>query len=519
LTAIKYVCLSDLHFGADAALMTNAPGSDEAAGTGSNALRSAFCAAFVATLNALKLDQSAETVAPSKPLPGLILLGDIFDLSLGTPQSSIDTFDAFVKSLAKAGGHDALGDFIFVPGNHDHELWTVTRYQNMVGRTRADDTYQHTTPAFTHPDSLPKAALIDTILRENNFPGATTFYPNMGMASDKEDDNGNKTLDKIVVLHHGHFIESMYCAMSSLNALLSGGDEIAYDAEDLERLNASWIDFVWSSDGDNGELGRQIGLLHDALMTGGEDLRFDQRLARVLADKLTETLPIPHTSLAREWIRNAAKAVVDSSLGRYGQMERFSYFELLSAASIAGLGTYLADTVMAQVDTELNTDKTKDLAVAQADVSFVFGHTHKPFETRLSVRGLARPAAIYNTGGWDMDTPMFGTLLGAAAVFIDEDLNVASLRLCDVPQQNGSASEPADIVPVRVATADGDIRNNPLAEALQAAINGTTQDGDIKALWHDFSELAAAAYRTKQDLIMAELHGRDAPQKNKDGAL
>jgi hypothetical protein len=135
-------------------------------------------------------------------------------------------------------------------------------------------------------------------------------------------------------------------------------------------------------------------------------------------------------------------------------------------------------------------------------VTFVFGHTHKPFQSRIVAPGFTKPPAIYNTGGWDLDMPMFGTRLGAAAVFIDDDLNVASLRLCDVPDEDGPAAG-APSRGVRVETADGTLSGNPLAQRLQSAVT------EVQPAWSSFSLAADQAYRIKQAYALALLREED----------
>lgn len=461
-------------------LLTDTPdpgGSDQRASASD--IRDAFSAAFVTTLAELAKRGGGSSA------PGVVLMGDIFDLSLGTPQSSIRTFDQFLTSLGAAGARDHLGQFIFIPGNHDHELWTATRFQNMVGGSAEGDRFGHTTRAFADAADQPRATQIDALLRSNGFAGATTFYPNMAQASA---DN-----ERVVVLHHGHFVEPMYRAMSTLTAMLDGKTGISLDAETLEELNSSWIDFVWSTDGDNGRLGADIMLGYHEMMTGGASIRLDHKLGHILAAKLMATLPLPKTAIARKWAEAAAKALVDSTLGNYAQLERFSYQDTLGADSLAGLRSYLSGTVLGQI-----TNERPDLVVN--DLTFVFGHTHKPFETRVVTPGIARPPAVYNSGGWVLSTPMFGTRLGASAVFIDDDLNTASLRLCDVPQVDEESPPYPPPAAVRVVTADGTSADNPMAEALQASIDATRER------WNRFSVEAAKAYRAKQTYAM-ELTG------------
>jgi hypothetical protein len=70
----------------------------------------------------------------------------------------------------------------------------------------------------------------------------------------------------------------------------------------------------------------------------------------------------------------------------------------LTAAGQAGLRDYLEGPVRAQLRHELGS--------VPDEVTFVYGHTHKPFVDRWSVPGFPSPVHIANTGGWVVDTAM-----------------------------------------------------------------------------------------------------------------
>ena len=62
--------------------------------------------------------------------------------------------------------------------------------------------------------------------------------------------------------------------------------------------------------------------------------------------------------------------------------------------------------------------------------TFVFGHTHKPFEgirNFQAYRGDGVP--VYNTGGWVVETLEPAALHGGAVVLLNENLDVVSLRM------------------------------------------------------------------------------------------
>lgn len=500
LSNIKYICLSDIHLGANSAILTDTPavtlslpsGEEQVLSPAYSAtpLREAFSQALVRLLQDFAASQAS--TAPA----GVVLLGDVLDFSLGRPRSAIDDLDALLKALVSAGAQAVLGDFVFLPGNHDHALWTVARFQRMVGANRQDDDFDHITRAFDGPENHPLAPIIGPVLAENGFAEATTYYPNMGLIRD----------GRAVVLHHGHFIESAYRVMSTLVAELANQDAGKFSAEALEILNASWIDFMWSTDGDDGKLGAEIMLAYDYLLTGAEDTRFFARLADLIAARIGAALPLPKTAASRKLMDEVSRAVVESLIGHYGQTERFSYAEALDADSRAGLAAYLTGPVLKQLATERAGSRIED-------VTFIFGHTHKPFEDRLAIDAFRRPARVYNTGGWDLDTPMFDTMLGAALVFVDDDLNVASLRICDVPRQDGPVAPPGPGFQVHVATAEGTLADNPLALALDRSLAASRQ------AWADFAAEADRAYRAKQGYIMARLHKADIMAHRKGSVL
>ena len=82
----------------------------------------------------------------------------------------------------------------------------------------------------------------------------------------------------------------------------------------------------------------------------------------------------------------------------------------------------------------------------------MFGHTHKPFETSRDAKGFEEPVKLANTGGWVVDTIDTNPLQGAAAILVDEDLHVASLRLYD--QQADATDYRVRVAPVTDPEAD-----------------------------------------------------------------
>ena len=66
-----------------------------------------------------------------------------------------------------------------------------------------------------------------------------------------------------MIIHHGHYIESMYLLMSNLNQLMFN-KPLPTDVAEIEEDNFAWIDFFWSSLGRSGRCrpGREPYIRH-----------------------------------------------------------------------------------------------------------------------------------------------------------------------------------------------------------------------------------------------------------------
>jgi hypothetical protein len=125
----------------------------------------------------------------------------------------------------------------------------------------------------------------------------------------------------------------------------------------------------------------------------------DDKAIQVLADNLASYWLTK--SQRRRQIRGLLlfilKFVARRVVPKLAARERGVTDSVLSAATANGMIEYLAGPVRAQLDREGNG------SIGQ-DVTFIFGHTHKPFERPERVPGYAKPISIVNSGGWVVDT-------------------------------------------------------------------------------------------------------------------
>lgn len=120
------------------------------------------------------------------------------------------------------------------------------------------------------------------------------------------------------------------------------------------------------------------------------------------------------------------------------------------------------------------------------DLTFVFGHTHKPFEKDMRFDGYPEWIDVYNTGGWVIETKVPDGLHGGAVVLVDEDLDVTSLRMF---QDDGDI---APEVQVRRSTHRGK-EPSPFHDRIAKLVK------EHAAPWRRFSEAASEAARVRRN--------------------
>lgn len=420
---VRYVVLSDLHFGAENSILTAI--CDPKDPRADPAVVSPVLHAFGECLR--ELIASNESGDP----PTLVLAGDILELALADDEVAAAVFEQFTELIV---GDDPLfaDDILFVPGNHDHHLWETARealYADQLMALSANDPIPpplHATTLFPDADDATlQARMLTAILRrkhKNTSTRVRAFYPNLGVVTDDR--------SRCVIVHHGHYIESMYQLMSSLNQIMFN-KPLPRDVAQIEEDNFAWIDFFWSSLGRSGDVGEDVNRIYDMLQSE----KAVDRLVLTMATAVSDRAP---GGRARKWItRRIMRDLFTHVVKRADRFERHHPSEPLSPNAQKGLQAYLEGPLFGQISTELN---------KVPETTLIFGHTHKPFETGREAKGFNGPVNLANTGGWVVDTIDTNPLQGAAAVIVDEDLQVASIRLYD--QHDQASDYKVRVVPV-----------------------------------------------------------------------
>lgn len=421
-TDIRYVCLSDLHLGEEDSLLTRVnPENGEADPTGKSPVLQEL-ATCLNHLIARNEDQESK--------PTLILLGDILELALTTDNIAAMAFERFLE-LFMAPDYELFEKIIYIPGNHDHHLWESARetqyVMNYLAQTKPKDSLKvpwHTTNIFMEDDPHPVPSFFLNALMQR-FPhlrnrAIHTVYPNFGLRQ------GNRG----VLFHHGHFVESIYQLMTTLKNLLFPELERRYrKVWDLEAENFAWIDFFWSALGRSGEWGREVETIYEK-MQSEEQFR---RLIHTLAESLAKQYGVTGWS---DWIDSRiTEMIINGLVNRLVKTERNLADQPLSQEAAEGLSYYVNFPLHTQIDEEC----TKRGWYFPREVTFVFGHTHKPFEEVKEFQAyLGEGVPVYNTGGWVVETVEPAYLHGGAVVLLNGDLDCASLRLYNEADDPGA---------------------------------------------------------------------------------
>ncbi len=479
-TDIRYVCLSDLHLGAELSLLTRLmPGTPPGSPKVDPQQASLVLVELMNCLRYLIKDQSRK--------PTLILLGDILELALANDNVAAMVFERFLELAMPAGG-ELFEKMVYVPGNHDHHLWESARetqyVSNYLAHTRPQDDLEipwHTTNIFMDDDPNPPVpsfflnGLVHRYDRLKNF-NINTVYPNYGLSQGQ----------RCVIFHHGHFVESIYQLMTTLKDWIFPSQQrpTAMKVWDLEAENFAWIDFFWSTLGRSGEVGEGVEIIYDKMQ---DEMQF-RKLIENLATGLAAKSGISSTDLVGWLGSEITKKVIDVLVDRLVFPERTQTEKLLSKDAEQGLLDYVDGPLKIQIYQECQNRHR----YFPEEVTFVFGHTHKPFEETRTFPNLGNGVPVYNSGGWVVETKETSALHGGAVVLLNENLDVASLHLYN------EADNPKDYQ-VRVADPPPGAADSQFRQNLQGLVRPD------ESPWGGFSQTVAKEVDDRRQVLLAKI--------------
>ena len=462
---VRYVCLSDLHLGEEDSLLTQVgpkPSLIDPLATSPVLLDLVAC---------LRKIISANENMEAKPT--LILTGDVLELALATTDEASMVFERFLEAVIPPG-KELFSEIIYIPGNHDHHLWEAARETQYARYVRGKSPGQklqppwHVTYLFRNPDV--HSELLNALAhRVNPAMQIAVAYPNFGLWTERENRK------RSIIFSHGHYVERRYHLITRLRNFLIPGRPKPQEVWHIEEENFAWIDFFWSTLGRSGEMGKGIEAIYERLREANDR----RKLLGYVASRLTPGLCLPFRLLVHPLVTWLGMHLL--------QPEKHATGEPLTSAARNGLKEFVCGPLRRQI--------LREHEELPEGLTLVFGHTHKPFLKHISFGGYQRPLAVYNTGGWVVESKRPVPIHGASIVLADDQLNVATIRMYNESDDSSSYS-----VKLEPKGAESEQGSNPLRKRVSSLIDPS------RSPWSDFSASVCEGVRLREERMRVRLH-------------
>jgi len=354
----------------------------------------------------------------------LVLLGDIIDFSVASYEDAYRDAKAFFRQAQR----DRLArELVYVPGNHDFDIWTVVEHQvNVINQLKAGGLprpFQRAVPGVLDlRESSPRLRLPDVAAhpewhdRHSDYGGLFLDHITLEPSTDgRRRGRGERSLfdfvypnlylvtgeGETVLLTHGHYFESYWALLGEWGLELAGHDlplerKGALSIGELVGVNFPLNQLASSGVGQARPLTALARRLQLEITSGRPVLveRYLRRLERFLVDRAH--LGVPFRPL-RSWLAARARARVVSALASTEQT-RFSR-AFLSRPDVRERVRRYYRSCLAEVE-RLRGEHGLDLAPPG---HVVFGHTHQPIpwgSSELVDAVDGRKVRFCNTGGW-----------------------------------------------------------------------------------------------------------------------
>lgn len=443
--------LSDLHLGESGSVFTSVNGHEPG-------LTLAFREALADLVNAFPVSQDS----------ALILNGDMLGLAFSTFQESLTSFEHFIMGLF--GGDRFCNKLICIPGNHDHHLWQMAWEEDLEKRllNRTENAPVPSSTYITSPrlgegfSSRFLDAFFSRILPEQLE--VELFYPNFLIQPTQAGGH-------FILFHHGHFAESIYGFITHAIRALYPDLDMPNSLEALEEENFAWIDFAFSALGRSGDAGGKF----ETLMTTLSSKKLLQKEKGRLAINLSNSINFPYIPF--NWAEQILAKTLIEKIAESVRTERSNIKSVCSEKSFKGLMHYL--------DTYCSGALKKYGWTGEA-ITFLWGHTHKPFQKSIRTDWAPR-IDVVNTGGWVLDNEV-NPYQGASLVLIDETNDVHTLRIYNDAENGGQMH-------FRIETRPNELPGE-FAQAMEAYLYDV--DGNLNAKWAAFRDLLSEEIKRRR---------------------
>lgn len=398
------IILTDIHIGDDLGVVKQAPAFGyEAKGT--VWVRREFLAWIEKVRNGLEGD-------PKSPIEYLILAGDVWDTAI-RPISEIARLSQAFFAAVKL--EEVFRQILFIPGNHDHHLWTMLETQNcvvrpldkvagigQVGSEEVEDFPQVLSgrlsvsgphPGLEIPGIQPPytGKVFLTGLTAGKLP-VNVVYPNLYVLDPET--------QSAVVITHGHFFEVPWRLLSDLLQKALAREIPAMSLFYLQLLNAPLTEFMNHSLAQVGPLSAFVGRVYDQIRNGttppelkttfdslgallDRELSFEDEpwLLEKIKEYGSDQLIALTLRLLQKYVQTAIRGASGDKPYPSG---RYTIGFLNDPENLARIDGYL----------ELVRRDIPNFTVT----SLAFGHTHESIPGRSEILKTSGPVKIWNSG-------------------------------------------------------------------------------------------------------------------------
>ena len=416
MTNISHIIISDLHLGERIGILNKIDEQDYKL-KGLEISEAAI--ELIRTINYLLGKQ------PEDQQVSLVLNGDLLGMSFGKIHETLTILASFLKHFFEEISPNRIKEIIYIPGNHDHHMWEMARETDFVKNkanrkdARLFPTMKHTTGPFAS-DGIQSAILdavydcIDGRIRSSELPDIKVVYPNLICY--------NAEKNKVAIIHHGHFVEDLYNFISLTRQAIHPEIQLPSTIEEIEQENFAWIDFLFSMLGRSGKAGVDVELIMKIMGNPNSS----EKEIDILSDRVAEKLDFPFIPF--NFLEKYLTKTLIKRISKKANYERGNEEFVCSEETIQDMLKYISGPCMHQCREHIST--------MPSNVSFIWGHTHKPF-VKQHLSNENQVLKIYNTGGWTVDGLEPDPWRGGTIAFMDTDFNIVNVQIFDNRDADG----------------------------------------------------------------------------------
>lgn len=383
----------------------------------------------------------------------MILLGDTFDFAIEGYSDAYEAGTVFLNKIVDDGF--VKKGFIYIPGNHDFNLWPLIEYEaNVINRLKDGQKvrkFQNSLPAVIDARSGDaKFSLYGVKPNENNgnyeYGGMyldnlidkegiifNIAYPNLYLFTKKE----------TILFTHGHYLDTYWSLLSDYGGELTkeinkneSSDFISLDVNNMSELvdiNFPLNQLASSGVGQSGKLGKIVNKVEHNLKDNkiGRVKIYITNLIRLLENSILKNWPGFLRKLAFKIIKDKFIETITEVFNNYKTPRNNKAF---LKENIKRLETFYNLTVKELKSLKFSDDENRYLEY-QLEKKYIepnkiiYGHTHVPRGCDESeiIKINNKKIYTYNLGGWlSKDKKNWR---GAEIFFINEKGELSSKRV------------------------------------------------------------------------------------------